>query len=308
MEIRWMKYKNENGEKENFYPVTHAQAIVYGDDGEKTFADLENDVEEAITKSESVYSMATSANAKANIAEEKATSAESLANTAKTTADEAVDAINNLTAEDVGAIPIIDAKSANYDMDVIIAKGHHFEVYETNENTLGTPYKKGNSTAKAVTIFSYGSSVKYGIQFALQSGNITMQRKLENGVLSDWSTGFLPLTGGTLNGDVTVSKSGQPRVLVHSTDTDRFGQFYTNSSGQVAIISSLKSDNKTENQTSIVLAPPTDTLANLLRLNKQGTVYKVYGEHNKPTTSDVGITAGTSTPTSLADGAIYLQY
>ena len=32
MEIRLMKYKNENNEEESFYPVTHAQAIVYGDD------------------------------------------------------------------------------------------------------------------------------------------------------------------------------------------------------------------------------------------------------------------------------------
>lgn len=33
METRWMKRKNENGEEEKFYPITHAKAIVYGDDG-----------------------------------------------------------------------------------------------------------------------------------------------------------------------------------------------------------------------------------------------------------------------------------
>ena len=28
MDIRWMKYKNENGEEEKFYPITHASAVV----------------------------------------------------------------------------------------------------------------------------------------------------------------------------------------------------------------------------------------------------------------------------------------
>ena len=40
MEIRWMRYKNQNGEQENFYPVTHAKAIVYGDNGNATFDDV----------------------------------------------------------------------------------------------------------------------------------------------------------------------------------------------------------------------------------------------------------------------------
>ena len=28
MQIRWMEYKNRDGEKENFYPITHVDAIV----------------------------------------------------------------------------------------------------------------------------------------------------------------------------------------------------------------------------------------------------------------------------------------
>lgn len=42
MESRWMRRKNDNGEEEKFYPITHAKAVVYGDDGDITFEDVEN--------------------------------------------------------------------------------------------------------------------------------------------------------------------------------------------------------------------------------------------------------------------------
>lgn len=41
MEIRYLTRENENGEIERFYPATHAKAIVYGDNGETTFSDVE---------------------------------------------------------------------------------------------------------------------------------------------------------------------------------------------------------------------------------------------------------------------------
>lgn len=40
METRWMKRKNENGEIEKFYPITHAKAIVYSDDDKAIFNDI----------------------------------------------------------------------------------------------------------------------------------------------------------------------------------------------------------------------------------------------------------------------------
>lgn len=42
METRWMTRRNDNGEEEKFYPITHAKAVVYGDDGDVTFEDVEN--------------------------------------------------------------------------------------------------------------------------------------------------------------------------------------------------------------------------------------------------------------------------
>lgn len=41
MESRWMRRKNENGEEEKFYPITHAKAIVYSDDDKDIFNDIE---------------------------------------------------------------------------------------------------------------------------------------------------------------------------------------------------------------------------------------------------------------------------
>lgn len=57
MEIRWMKYNNENGEKENFYPVTHVRAIVYGEDDNAILESIETEIvehEDRISNLESI--------------------------------------------------------------------------------------------------------------------------------------------------------------------------------------------------------------------------------------------------------------
>lgn len=41
MEIRYLKRENESGQEERFYPVTHAKAIVYGDDDKAIFDNIE---------------------------------------------------------------------------------------------------------------------------------------------------------------------------------------------------------------------------------------------------------------------------
>lgn len=44
MQIRWMKRKNESNVEEKFYPVTHVDAIVYGD--KKTYDEIANHVDD----------------------------------------------------------------------------------------------------------------------------------------------------------------------------------------------------------------------------------------------------------------------
>lgn len=98
------------------------------------------------------------------------------------------DAANKPTPAEIGAIPITNAESSEYDMDVVIKSGDHAGMYITNQNTLGTPYKKGASTYTEALILSYGSSTSYAIQVAFTSGGSPLVRYLHNGTTSDWFT------------------------------------------------------------------------------------------------------------------------
>ena len=100
--------------------------------------------------------------------------------------DDKVDAIDLAS---LGGAPIIDARSASFDMDAEIAQGRHFKIYFTDENTLGTPYAYGKSSLKSSCVISYGNSTTYGFQLAIvNGGNRMFQRRLSNGTLYDWTT------------------------------------------------------------------------------------------------------------------------
>ncbi len=90
-------------------------------------------------------------------------------------------------------------------MDTILKNGSHSALYRTNSATLGTPYAKGVSAFTACEILSYSEGSNYGYQIAFFSGAIPMMRLLKNGTITDWDTGFLPLTGGTLTGSLQVA-------------------------------------------------------------------------------------------------------
>lgn len=99
-----------------------------------------------------------------------------------------IEQVNALPEVDSGidAVPLIDARSADYDMDAIVAGGAHLGFYLTNSTTLGTPYKKGVTAFTATSIFSYSNSADYGIQVAYAAGDKCYVRKLKAGVISDW--------------------------------------------------------------------------------------------------------------------------
>lgn len=96
------------------------------------------------------------------------------------------DTANKPTPAEIGAIPIINAESSDYDMDVIAVSGDHAALYITNQYTLGTPYKNGATTYTEALILSYGSSKSYAMQVAFVSGNQPIVRYLHDGSLSDW--------------------------------------------------------------------------------------------------------------------------
>ncbi len=71
------------------------------------------------------------------------------------------------TAADIGALPYIDARSANYDMDTILTSGVHYRTYRCNNTTLGTPYAKGVSAFASGLIVSCAASTSTGKQMQL---------------------------------------------------------------------------------------------------------------------------------------------
>lgn len=104
----------------------------------------------------------------------------------------------DLDAADVNAMPIIDARSADYDMNQILQSGEHYGIYRVNASTLGTPSKLGESSYSAGIIVSYAGSTSYGQQFAIIAGGICLfHRQLNNGVISAWSEVYSELNKPT---------------------------------------------------------------------------------------------------------------
>lgn len=111
-----------------------------------------------------------------------------------------------LSAADIGAAPSINGKTSSYNMDTILKSGAHFVFYDTNVDTLGTPYKYGASAYTAAKILSYSNGENYGVQVAYMSGGGVLTRDLRNGTLTPWvamyhqgniTSGTIDLTAGT---------------------------------------------------------------------------------------------------------------
>lgn len=91
------------------------------------------------------------------------------------------------TAADVGALPYIDARSADYDMDVIMKSGTHYNSYRFNNTTLNTPYAKGLTTYSSGLIISTAVSTGSGKQVAYVNGeDCTYERAMKSGTIGDW--------------------------------------------------------------------------------------------------------------------------
>ena len=91
------------------------------------------------------------------------------------------------TAADIGALPYIDARSADYDMDVIFTSGTHYNTYRFNNTTLGTPYAKGLCSYSSGLIVSTAVSTGSGKQVAYVNGeDCNYERTMADGVIGDW--------------------------------------------------------------------------------------------------------------------------
>ena len=190
------------------------------------------------------------------------------------------------TAEQVGAIPIVDCAGSNKNLDIVMKSGKHRGLYLTDSNTLGTPYKQGITSETSAFVFSFANSTTFGVQFALVGGEynkLTFIRTMVNGVISDWTTGFLPLTGGTLSGELFIAGG--------------YSRFTAN--GSVLQIESRNEINQVDNRRMLYLRNSKEhVLQNALALgdlvNGSQKIYNLFGEHNKPSGAYTGNNSSTA--------------
>ena len=113
---------------------------------------------------------------------------------------------HGVTPAQIGALPTNEVNVNQNDMNAILKQGRHLAIYNTNSNTIGTPFHEGVTNLAACQILSYANGVDYGCQIAFMAGSIPFMRTLrKGGIISAWSMGYLPLTGGTLTGDLRLN-------------------------------------------------------------------------------------------------------
>ena len=105
--------------------------------------------------------------------------------------NEKSDSDHSHTASDVGALPYIDARGAEYDMDTIFTSGTHYNAYRFNNTTLNTPYTAGLSSYSSGLIISTAVSTGSGKQVAYVNGeDCTYERSMKGGVVGDWCAAY----------------------------------------------------------------------------------------------------------------------
>ena len=203
---------------------------------------------------------------------------------------------HDVTAAQVGAIPIIQASDATYNMDDILTSGKHFALYNTVSATLGTPSKYGVTSLSSAAIFSY-SNGSYGYQLAFMAGSIPYMRTYhkDNGI-SDWTRGCLPLSGGRLTGRLTFENLTEHYAMVKGrtiAGNNHFITFGIGTEGQVSLIhhtgEGLADFEGTDSDGRLELNPVKDNPnALVLRETSSSNPIRIFGEHNKPTRTYVG--------------------
>ena len=195
---------------------------------------------------------------------------------------------HKVTAAQAGAIPITNAKSAQFDMDAIFTSGAHFAYYDTNVNTLGTPYKHGVTDLTAAVILSY-SNGGYGYQIAFMAASIPYMRTLHpSHGISDWTRGYLPIAGGTMTGSLTVNTKGNWGQIAVKSQSGYYRAFEADD-GRIRL--DVRNNDKSSDRRFLDIANSTggalkDALLLYDIINGVGKNYKVYGDHNAV---DVGI-------------------
>lgn len=169
----------------------------------------------------------------------------------------------------------IDARGSSYDMDAILKSGRHYGFYETNSETLGTPYKYGVTLNAAALILSFcNGNDGYGFQIAFVSSSYTpFMRRMSRGTISPWSTGYLPLDGtAALTGSSLELFGGMGYITIDEEHASMRSRNERNSDLNARYLTVLNSVGSEDVKTAVRL---TDRVFGI------NNHYILFGEHNK---------------------------
>ncbi len=157
--------------------------------------------------------------------------------------------------------------------------------------------KVSSNTGNALTNTTYWKDLNNATDTEITTLNEALSQEISNRQNADAQK--LPLTGGTLSGNLEISKSGGADVQL--TDASQNSMFMLLCQNAFAVMrnGSISGSGYMDLQ----LGSSSSELTNKLRLfNSAGsTAYKIYGEHN--------ITVSTAAPTgTLAEGAQHQVY
>lgn len=196
---------------------------------------------------------------------------------------------HKVNASQTGAIPLEAFTQSTNDLDVLLQSGQHCKMLRTNSNTLNTPYKKGLTVYGTALVISYAETATNGVQIAFMSGHdkqLTFFRTLREGTISDWTTAFLPLSGGTIKG-ATGFKGDWINLFLENADGTKRGIVELNPAGGVFIHAYTDTDNRN----TLLLNPESDDVSNIIKVGRRvggsQQYYNIYGEHNKPKAEDI---------------------
>lgn len=194
--------------------------------------------------------------------------------------------LGSLTPEKIGAVPlsrVVYGLTTNVKDYAMTLERGFYAVHFTGNTYEGTDLPDGNYKYGAAIIYV---RIKSDVITIMLLGTDTLPPQFAHcneGVWGEWSTQFLPLTGGKITGNLDFKKvdNGSATVYKNHSETADYG----------LIIRDVDVDG---NYNQLLLCAKENTLK---YRDTSGTTSALYGGHNKPTAADIA--AGTFSSTGI---------